>query len=94
MKTYFPLGTVVMLKEATKSLMIIGIMQQDDEGNQYDYVAVMFPEGYVNEETFFLFNEEDIEKVVFVGCINADSQTYMQVLKLHELENDTVPKEG
>ena len=88
MKTYFPLGTVVMLKEATKSLMIIGIMQGDDEGNTYDYVAVMFPEGYVNDEAFFLFNQEDIEKVLFVGCINAESQTYMQLLKIQELDAD------
>ena len=93
MKNYFPLGTVVLLKEATKSLIIIGIMQQDDEGNVYDYIACMFPEGYIDDETFFLFNQEDIEKVIFVGCINAESQTYMELLKAQELEAEIKPDE-
>ena len=93
MKPYFPLGTVVMLKEATKSLMIIGIMQRDTEGNQYDYVSVMYPEGYLNEEAFFLFNHEDIEKVLFVGFVNAESQTYMQILKMQDLGEQVGLKE-
>ena len=84
MKEYFPIGTVVRLKEATKSLMIIGIMQGDDEGNEYDYVACMFPEGYIDSETFFLFNMEDIDRVLFVGCINVETQAYMQMLKEQE----------
>ena len=81
MKEYFPIGTVVRLKEATKSLMIVGTMQADNEGNEYDYIACMFPEGYINAELFFLFNMEDIDRVLFVGCINAESQAYIQLLK-------------
>lgn len=86
MKELLPIGSVVMLKEATKSLMIVGIMQKDDDGREYDYISVVFPEGYINSETFFLFNHEDIVDVRFVGCINAESQTYMQLLKNMELK--------
>ncbi len=86
MKELLPIGSVVMLKEATKSLMIVGVMQKDDDGREYDYISVVFPEGYINSETFFLFNHEDIVDVRFVGCINAESQTYMQLLKNMELK--------
>lgn len=81
MKELLPIGSVVMLKEAKKSLMIIGVMQRDEEGKKYDYISVVFPEGYINADTFFLFNHEDVVEVKFVGCINAESQTYMQLLK-------------
>lgn len=87
MKELLPIGSIVLLKEATKSLMIVGMMQRDDEGREYDYIAVVFPEGYIDSETFFLFNHEDIVDVRFVGCINAESQTYMQLLKNESLRN-------
>lgn len=87
MKDLLPLGSVVLLKEATKSLMIIGTTQKDDENRIFDYIAVVFPEGYINAETFFLFNHEDIEDVRFVGCINAESQVYTQILRNQEAES-------
>lgn len=94
MKDLLPIGSVVLLKEATKSLMIIGTTQIDDENNQYDYVACMFPEGYIDEETFFLFNHEDILQIEFVGCINAESQAYVQAIKSEELKNSEEGEEN
>lgn len=84
MKELLPIGSVVLLKEAKKSLMIIGTRQVDEDGNEYDYISCIFPEGYINAETFFMFNHEDIENVFFVGCINAESQSYTQLLKNEE----------
>ena len=84
MKDLLPIGSVVLLQKATKSLMIVGTMQIDDEGKLYDYISCPFPEGYINEETFFLFNHEDIAEVHFVGCINAESQTYNQSIRNEE----------
>lgn len=80
MKKYFPIGTVVQLYDAQKSLMIIGALQKTDEGEEYDYIACPFPEGFIDAETFFLFNQEDIEKVHFVGYINTESQEYNMML--------------
>ncbi len=81
MKQLLPIGSVVRLEEGTELIMIVGILQQDDEGNRYDYIAVLFPEGYVDEETFFLFNHQDIAEVEFVGCVNSRVQVYMEELK-------------
>ena len=81
MKKLLPIGSVVTLKEGKKSLMIVGIMQKDDENKVYDYIACVYPEGYINSELFFLFNHEDIEAVRFVGYIDAESQAHMQLLE-------------
>ena len=34
MKELLPIGSVVLLKEATKSLMIVGTSQRDEEGRE------------------------------------------------------------
>lgn len=84
MKKLLPNGSVVTLKDGKKSLMIIGAMQKDEENNVYDYIACVYPEGYINSELFFLFNHEDIDNVRFVGYIDAESQAYMQMLSESE----------
>lgn len=84
MKELLPIGSVVLLKDATKSLMIVGTSQRDEEGREFDYISVVFPEGYINSDTFFLFNHEDIVDVNFVGYINAEVQTYLQMLRNEE----------
>lgn len=89
MKDLLPIGSVVLLKEAGKSLMIVGILQKDETDRVFDYIAVLFPEGYLDAETFFLFNHEDIADVRFVGCINAESQTYTQLLKNQEFNESS-----
>lgn len=88
MKNLLPIGSVVRVVEGTKYLMIIGILQEDDEGNRYDYISCVFPEGYIDAETFFLFNHEDIAEVEFVGCINAETQVYVEDLKEQGLLDD------
>lgn len=84
MKKYLPIGTVVQLREAKKSLMIIGALETTNDGREYDYISCPFPEGYVDEETFFLFNQEDIEKVHFVGYVNTESQQFNMMLSSEE----------
>lgn len=81
MKDYLPIGSVVLLEGATKSLLIIGTMQVDEDGNEYDYISCPFPEGYIDDETFFLFNEADIKDVKFIGYVNSETQLYSQALK-------------
>ena len=63
-----PIGSVVLLKDATKKLMIIGIMQvKESENKTYDYLAVPYPEGYLGQDTNFLFDHEDINDIIFVS---------------------------
>ncbi len=64
-----PIGSVVMLKNAEKPLMIYGIKQFDTESSdvEYDYIAVLYPEGNIGSNFQYLFNHIDIETVLFKG---------------------------
>ena len=64
-----PIGTVVLLKNAEKRVMIFGIKQTSTDWNEeeYDYIGVMYPEGYMGGENQFLFNHEDIATIVYTG---------------------------
>ena len=51
MKDLLPIGSVVLLKDATKKLVIIGVLQVNAEQNKmYDYLAVPYPEGYLGSD--------------------------------------------
>lgn len=63
-----PIGTVVTLKGGNKKVMIIGRAQQDVKtGNMFDYSSCYYPEGYLSGEDIFLFQQEDINRVFYVG---------------------------
>ncbi len=65
-----PIGTVVLLKNSKKRVMIIGVLQKQlKDGNEiiWDYSACFYPEGYMGPDKTFLFNSEQIEKVFAVG---------------------------
>ena len=72
-----PVGSVITLKGATKRLLIIGItVERQENGEIYDYIAVPYPEGYIDGDTMFLFFHKDIEKVNYIGFVDAESQTF------------------
>lgn len=85
-----PIGSVVLLKEAEKRLMVYGIKQIDTSTNtEFDYVGVLYPEGNIGDDTKFLFNHEDIETVFFIGYEDVERQVFInQLSMLQELEND------
>lgn len=69
-KGLLPIGTVVLLKNSTKRVMIIGVLQRQikEAGDIiWDYSACFYPEGYMGPDKTFLFNAEQIEKVYAVG---------------------------
>ena len=75
----FPIGSVVKVKEASKKMMIVGILQVSEK-KEYDYMAVLYPEGYMTEKHLYLFNHEDIEEVCFLGYMNAEYQIFKSSL--------------
>lgn len=82
---YLPIGSVVLLKGAIKKSMIIGIIQstkEDDETiKEHDYIAVMFPEGFLNTETMFMFNHDQITDVIYRGYENPERTEFLQKLE-------------
>lgn len=64
-----PVGSVVLLKGGQHRAMIIGYCQRriDNPGVIYDYVACLYPEGYISADKNYLFNRDQIDKIYHVG---------------------------
>lgn len=81
MKDYLPIGSVVILKGGEKKVMIYGRRQLAVDGSgEYDYIACLYPEGNINDEFSFLFNNDDIEEIVFRGFENDEEEEFQKVL--------------
>ena len=89
-----PIGSVVLLKDAQKPLMVFGVCQTEkDTGKEYDYIGVLYPEGNVGTDVQFLFNHADISKTYFMGYDAPERAEFLQRLKAYyDQKNDTQPK--
>ena len=68
MKEFLPIGTIVLLKGGKKRVMICGRLQHKvGDDKLYDYCACYYPEGIISAKQLFVFNNEDIDRVYFVG---------------------------
>lgn len=75
-KGLLPIGTVVLLKGASKKLMITGYYSKSADGNKiYTYNACIFPEGYM-ENTFCLFDANQIDEIFYKGLENNEFEKY------------------
>ena len=90
---YLPLGTVVLLKNGTKPVMVIGYSMSSNakevyqngkavEAKEvYDYCGCVCPEGVINSFFMCMFNHEDIDKILHEGYAPPEYVTYNQKLK-------------
>lgn len=84
-----PIGTVVLLKNSQKRVMIIGILQKqmkDGEAIIWDYSGCFYPEGYMGPDKTFLFNNEQIEKIFAVGY--QDQEQFHFKEKIDQVRNE------
>lgn len=75
---YLPIGTVVLLKNAKKRLMIIGYCSVDAEkkGKMYDYSGCLYPEGMVDSKQIALFDHNQIAKVFYLGLSDQEDKQF------------------
>ena len=88
-KNYLPIGTVVLLKNAKKRIMITGFYVKPDKNKDvvYDYTGCLYPEGVISSDKNLVFNHEDIDKVYYVGFADIEEQEFKT--KLYEaIEKD------
>ena len=83
LKNILPAGSVVLLKESTKRVMVMGFAQTMPENPEkvYDYCGCLYPEGYMNAEKIFLFNHEDVDRVYHVGYIDEEQFRFEERLE-------------
>lgn len=85
-----PVGSVVLLEESNKRVMIVGRLQrQQSTGKIWDYSACFYPEGIINPNELFLFNHSQIAVVYFIGFQDREGVEFQEVLegKRRELQS-------
>lgn len=74
---YLPIGSVVLLKEAKKRLMVYGRqIKSRTDGKKYDYIGCLYPEGYLSSDDVMLFNHDQIQMVYFIGFQDLEEIIY------------------
>lgn len=78
-----PIGSVVLLKDAEKRLMIIGYQRTkaDDSGKIYDYCGCTYPEGFMSPELSAAFDHDQIDRIIAVGLQNPYQIEFAEKLK-------------
>lgn len=78
-----PVGSVVLLKNAEKGVMINGfyVVSEQNKDDIFDYSACLYPEGMVASDKNLLFNHDQIEKVLYFGFNGEEEKEFKQKLK-------------
>lgn len=90
MKKLLPIGSIVLLNDSNKKLMITGRLQReasDKNQTQWDYSACLYPEGNLGPESSLLFNHEQIERVYFIGFQDTEELEYNKKISEYFSEN-------
>ena len=81
MKKFLPIGSVVLLKDSQKRIMIVGVKQkQADSDKVWDYSACLYPEGILEPNKLFLFDSEQIERLYFIGLQDGEGLAFLNYL--------------
>ena len=85
---YLPVGTVVLLKNGSKRIMINGFCTMDSNQPErvYDYSGVLFPEGSLSSDQTLLFDHNQIIRIDHMGLEDNEEKEFK--IKLVELLNN------
>ena len=85
---YLPIGSLVLLKEAKKRVMIIGFMASANETGDkvFDYMGCMYPEGVLSSDQTLVFNHDQISEIYYMGYSDNEEKEFKE--KLKELEKN------
>lgn len=81
-KGVLPVGSIVLLKDGDRKLMISGICvtKEDDDSDQprvFDYCGVLYPDGFEDPDRLFLFNSENIDTVYHIGYMDENTEAFL-----------------
>lgn len=81
-KKYLPLGSVVLMKDATKRVMITGYAVKSPEfGDKlWDYLGCLWPEGMIAPDKNLLFDHKDIQQIYAIGYTDDEQKKFMAAL--------------
>ena len=89
---YLPIGSVVLLKNAEKRIMITGFAATGKESGDkvFDYIGCLYPEGVISSEANLLFDHDNIDKIFYIGYVDNEWKELEPNIKkaVNELENN------
>ena len=93
-KELLPNGSVVLLKGADKRLMICGWYPMTGDTQMFDYASYLYPEGYIDAEQIYLFNHDEIERVDYIGFVDAEYQAFAAAVAEQMDSNTSLGESG
>ncbi len=82
-KEILPLGSIVLLKEATRYVVVIGYSMVEHGKNKiWDYLGCAYPMGVISSDSNLLFDNEQIEKVVFKGFSDEEGDAFRKQINV------------
>lgn len=94
-KDLLPIGTVVTLQGGVRKIMIIGVKTTIRDAPEviYDYIGVLYPEGFLGDEGNFMFNHSDINDIIFKGYNNPERENFLNFLEQSFTEEGKLKEE-
>ena len=78
-KEFLPVGSVVLLKEAKRPVVVIGFsVVEKGEKKVWDYLGCAYPIGVVGTDKNLLFQRDQIEKVISRGYEDEDCKKFLK----------------
>ncbi len=83
MNKYHDIGTIVKIKKCNVYIMICGFKSIDSKSKKtYDYLGCIYPMGITKPEQLILFNNNQIEEIVYKGFDDDRGKKFKKILDL------------
>lgn len=85
---FLPVGSTVELAHKYEKKLVVTIIGRAMRYNDslYDYVGVLYPFGFLGDDSAFYFNNSDISKVIDHGLVTSEELEFSQALADEYLE--------
>ena len=81
MNGFLPVGSVVLLKDATRPVVVIGYTVVEKGDNRvWDYLGCAYPIGVIGTDKNLLFQKSQISKVLFLGYSDSEGKEFLAKL--------------
>ncbi len=90
-----PIGSIVLLENANKRIMILGYCQykQGEMTKIYDYIGCTYPEGFMSADKMVLFDHSQIKHIYALGYQNEAQFAFHDKLVVALESNEEVRKQ-
>lgn len=80
--TFLPIGSIVLLTNTLKKVMITGYLVVSNNNSKiiYDYAGCMYPEGIIFSEQAIVFNRNQIKEVIHMGLESLEEKNLVDKL--------------